>query len=166
MCAAETDSPPSPRPVPTVGLEAGQTWAPTPALVSGRAVVGGGALPACRTPFLQLRLSRIDVSEVRRHRLTLNRQRETVGGFVVTPKAEGDSALKRVRLFLIAAGVAVLLPASASAHVIQVTTPSGTHSQFLGGPGNPGHAGHSHGHVVACLGAEQHSVVNFVGAGC
>ena len=38
----------------------------------------------------------------------------------------------------------------ASAHFVHVTTPSGeTHCTFLGGPGNPGHMGHSHGHLQA-----------------
>ncbi len=38
----------------------------------------------------------------------------------------------------------------AGAHLGSVNTPSGqSNCQFLGGPGNPGHEGHSHGHLDA-----------------
>ena len=48
--------------------------------------------------------------------------------------------------FLVVAALA--LPASA--HFVHVTTSSGeTSCRFLGGPGNPAHAGHANGHLQA-----------------
>lgn len=49
---------------------------------------------------------------------------------------------------------------TASAHNVNVG-PSGV-CQFLGGPGNPNHAGHSHGHVVA-LAAEASDAISIGG---
>ena len=57
------------------------------------------------------------------------------------------------KVVLVAVLVLVLVFAMvgpAAAHFVSVQTPSGeTNCQFLGGPGNPGHQGHSHGHVQA-----------------
>ena len=75
----------------------------------------------------------------------------------------------RARLAVIAsfAAVPLALAAPASAHTINVTTPSGVEqSQFHGGPGNPGHPGHAHGHTTACAGADGSGVVDFAGGGC
>lgn len=47
---------------------------------------------------------------------------------------------------------AVVLGSSGVAfgHSVSVETPSGqTNCQFMGGPGNPGHQGHGHGHTQA-----------------
>ncbi len=57
------------------------------------------------------------------------------------------------RMALVAVLVLVLgfaMVGTASAHFVSVSTPSGqSNCQFLGGPGNPNHQGHSHGHVQA-----------------
>ena len=57
------------------------------------------------------------------------------------------------RMALVAVSVLVLVFAMvgpALAHFVKVSTPSGqTNCQFLGGPGNPGHQGHNHGHLKA-----------------
>ena len=60
--------------------------------------------------------------------------------------------------------VGALVPAqAASAHWIHVDTPSGqTNCHFLGGPGNPGHAGHVNGHSVA-LQHHENAAVAFAG---
>lgn len=76
---------------------------------------------------------------------------------------------RRLAIISSVAVLPLLGAAPVSAHVIEVTTPSGEHSQFLGGPGNPGHAGHhggpsGNGHLAACEAAEAHSVVDFVDA--
>lgn len=68
---------------------------------------------------------------------------------------------------LIALGMLVMLlvgtlAGSAAAHNVTVTTPTGTHCQFLGGPGNPGHSGHGGGHLTA-KGAEGSSTMAIVG---
>lgn len=56
------------------------------------------------------------------------------------------------RIAVIAAVAVLPLLAStpAAAHWVNVDTPSGqSNCRFLGGDGNPLHAGHSNGHVVA-----------------
>lgn len=66
-----------------------------------------------------------------------------------------------LRVWLAAVAASLMLVASAgiaSAHNVHVTPDGGGTCQFLGGPGNPGHAGHSHGHVVA-LSSERSDVV-------
>lgn len=56
----------------------------------------------------------------------------------------------RVAVVAVVAALPLLAASPASAHWVHVDTPSGQSTcQFLGGPGNPGHAGHSHGHPAA-----------------
>ena len=66
------------------------------------------------------------------------------------------------KVVLVAGLVLVLVFAMigpAFAHFVSVETPSGqANCQFLGGPGNPGHAGHSHGHLQA-IASEQSDAV-------
>ena len=51
----------------------------------------------------------------------------------------------------------------AAAHYVHVTTSSGeTNCHFLGGPGNPAHAGHAHGHTQA-IGHSGSDVATFGG---
>ncbi len=59
-----------------------------------------------------------------------------------------------MRKLLLLVGISLVLVLAmmgpALAHFVKVTTPSGqTNCQFLGGPGNPAHQGHGHGHVKA-----------------
>lgn len=59
--------------------------------------------------------------------------------------------MKRIALVTMLGLVLVFaMVGPAFAHFVSVSTPSGqTNCQFLGGPGNPGHQGHSHGHLQA-----------------
>ena len=77
---------------------------------------------------------------------------------------------RRVAVLFVAVGITggVVLGGGsvAGAHFVHVETPSGqTNCHFLGGPGNPGHAGHSHGHVkaIAAFDANDSEVVVFSG---
>lgn len=56
--------------------------------------------------------------------------------------------------------LAVGTAGTASAHSVNVV-PSGT-CQFMGGPGNPAHPGHAHGHPVA-LAAERSDAISIGG---
>lgn len=60
----------------------------------------------------------------------------------------------------LAAAMTLGVAGTASAHSVNVA-PSGV-CQFMGGPGNPGHAGHSHGHTVA-LSVEQSDAISIGG---
>ena len=56
----------------------------------------------------------------------------------------------RVAVVSVVAALPLLAATPASAHWVHVDTPSGQSTcQFLGGQGNPGHPGHSHGHTKA-----------------
>ena len=72
---------------------------------------------------------------------------------------------RKVVAALALCGASIGISASAAgAHSINVQ-PAGNGQgtcQFMGGPGNPGHQGHSHGHLVA-QGAEQSDVVSIGG---
>ena len=62
--------------------------------------------------------------------------------------------------------LALAMVGPALAHNVHVDTPSGeSNCQFLGGPGNPGHAGHFHGHTQA-IAHEQSETVAISFAPC
>ena len=71
----------------------------------------------------------------------------------------------RVAVVAVVSALPLLAASPASAHAVHVHTPSGqSHCQFLGGPGNLLHAGHSHGHTKAI--AHSGSEVATFGAPC
>ena len=72
--------------------------------------------------------------------------------------------MKKVLLVTILVLVlAFAMVSPALAHFVHVDTPSGqSNCHFLGGPGNPGHEGHSHGHVHV-IAHEQSDTMRFGG---